>query len=54
MGSSERYTILLKKRTRLKAIKTYLIRSGCSIKTLEQINHELDKVKRDIDNLMWW
>ena len=54
MSSSERDTILLKKRIRLRAIKTMLVKMGCSVITVKQINHELDKVKRDIDNLMWW
>lgn len=54
MSSSERYTILLKKRIRLKAIKTMLVKMGCSVATLKQINHELDKVQEQINNLMWW
>jgi hypothetical protein len=54
MSSSEKYQMLWKKRTKLKAIKNMLIQLGCSVKTLEQINHELDKTQNDINNLIWW
>lgn len=54
MSSLERYDILHKKQIDLKSIKYQLVQMGCSVKTLEQINHELVKVQNEINNLMWW
>lgn len=53
-NSSVRYEILVRKRRRLKAIKTMLVRMGCCVETLKAINHELDRVQQDINNLLWW
>lgn len=54
MSSSERYYILSNQRKHLKGIKTYLIRNGCSIATVEALNHEIEKVQKEINNIMWW
>ena len=54
MPTMQLYTILKTRQRRLKAIKAELIGYGCSVKTIEAINHELDKVQNKINDLVWW
>ena len=54
MGSLERFKILNRRRKQLKRIRTYLIRNDCTVNTLKSLNNELDRVEKEIDNIMWW